>query len=116
MDDGIIGFLILIGLGIFFAPLILAIVALSRTSDLRRKLAALEARGVQYQTGGVAPDATPEAAAAPGRVWAEASQAEEKVVEAEPPPEPVIETVEPVEPAESAPPPVPPPPRAGIEE
>src|SRR5438034_229936 len=38
MDDGIIGLLILIALGIFFSPLILAIVALSRTGDLRRRL------------------------------------------------------------------------------
>lgn len=118
MDDGIIGFLTLIALGIFFAPLILAIVALSRTSDLRRKLAALEAKLALTQPTGVATDAAPEAvipAAAPGRVWAEASRVEEMTVEAEPSPEPVIEKVEPVEVAESVPPP-PPPPRAGIEE
>lgn len=114
MDDGIIGFLILIAVGIFFAPLILAIVALSRTGDLRRKLAALEARMTLNQPGGVAADTAPEAAAAPGKVWAQASQAEEKVVEAEPSPEPVIEKVEPVEAAPSVPPPSPP--RAGIEE
>jgi uncharacterized membrane protein len=115
MDDGIIGFLILIALGIFFAPLILAIVALSRTGGLRRKLAALEARLAFEQPGGGPAEAAPETeipAAAPGRVWAEARQAEEKVVEAEPSPEPVTEQVEPVE---TAPPP-PPPPRAGIEE
>ena len=118
MDDGIIGLLILIALGIFFAPLILAIVALSRTGDLRRKLAALEARLAFEQPGGAPAEAAPETeipAAAPGRVWAEARQPEEKVVEAEPSPEPVIEEVEPVEAAQSVPPP-PPPPRAGIEE
>jgi uncharacterized membrane protein len=115
MDDGIIGLLILIVLGIFFAPLILAIVALSRTGDLRRKLAALEARLAFEQPGGAPAEAAPETempAAAPGRVWAEARQPEEKVTEAEPPPEPVTEQVEPVETA----PPSPSPPRAGIEE
>ncbi|TMJ34047.1 MAG: DUF2339 domain-containing protein [Alphaproteobacteria bacterium] len=118
MDDGIIGLLILIALGIFFSPLILAIVALSRTGDLRRKLAALEARLAFEQPGGAPAEAAPETeipAAAPGRVWAEARQPEEKVVEAEPSPGPVIEEVEPVEAAQSVPPP-PPPPRAGIEE
>ena len=112
MDDGIIGFLILIAVGIFFAPLILAIVALSRTGDLRRKLAALEARLASGQPGGVAPEAAPEAdmpAAAPGRVWAEARLPEEDV--AEPSLEPATENVEP-----TLPPPPPPPPRAGIEE
>ena len=118
MFDDFFGFLILIAVAVFFAPLILSIVALSRTGDLRRKLAAFEARLAQYQAGGVATDAAPEApapAATPGRVWAEASRADEKVAAAEPPPEPVIEQVEPVEAAEATPPP-PPPPRAGIEE
>ena len=113
MDDGIIGFLILIAVGIFFAPLIMAIVALSRTGDLRRKLAALETRLAFNQPGGVATDTAPESAAAPGKVWAQASQAEEKMVEAEPSPEPVIEKVESVEAAQPSPPA---PPRAGIEE
>lgn len=131
MEDGFFAFLFLIGLGIFFAPLILSIVAMSRTGGLTRKVKVLEEKLALFQAGGLAPAAAPEAttapvapdvAAAPGRVWAEASQAEEKPVATEEvPPEPVIEKMEPFEPtaqAEAAAPTPPPPkpPRAGIEE
>src|SRR5687768_153035 len=125
MDDVFFGFLALIGVGIFFAPLILSIVALSRSGDLKRRLARLEARLAQGETPSVAPETAP---AQPGRVWAEASRAQqeqvaEPVAAAEPvaetPPEP--EAGEPVDVAASAPPepppPSPPPPaRAGLEE
>lgn len=125
MDDAFFGFLALIGVGIFFAPLILSIVALSRSGDLKRRLARLEARLAQGETPGVAPETAP---AQPGRVWAEASRAQEEqvaepVAAAEPvtetPPEP--EPVEPVDVAASAPPEPPPPSpptpaRAGLEE
>jgi uncharacterized membrane protein len=123
MEDGFIAFLTLVGLGIFFAPLILSIVALSRTGSLTRKIKALEGKLALFQAGGSVPEAPPAvdaaAATAPGKVWAEASLAEEKPVAAEPPPEPVIEKMEPVDTAEAVQaivPPRPPPPRAGIEE
>lgn len=127
MDDGFIALVTLIGLGIFFAPLILSLVALSRTGQLRRKIAALESKLAHYQPGAVAEEGTPAAtdeaptveeppAAAPGRVWAAASQADKKVAEAEAVPEADIEAVEPIAAAEPSPPPAPPPPRAGIEE
>ncbi len=120
MDDAFIGLLTLAALGIFFTPLILSIVALSRSGDLRRRIAKLEARLAQPQAPGVAPE--------PGRVWSEASQAQEQVAQpaaaaAEPAGEtvaPTAESAEPLDAAASVPPEAPPstpaPPRAGIEE
>ncbi|MGE0237468.1 MAG: DUF2339 domain-containing protein [Parvibaculaceae bacterium] len=122
MDDGFIGLLTLLALAIFFAPLILSIVALSRSGDLRRKLAKLEARLAQFETGAVTPP--PVAEAQPGKVWADASQAQEQVSEPVTAAEPVNETIEQLElvdaaaaaPPEPPPPSAPPPARAGIEE
>jgi uncharacterized membrane protein len=128
-EDVFFGFLALAGLAIFFAPLILSIVALSRSGDLKRRLARLEARLAQAETP-AAPPVAPEFAAEvqPGRVWAQASrQAEEQVAEpaaaAEPvsaaePAQPAEPVQEPLDAAASAPaePPPPSPPRAGIEE
>ena len=141
MDDAFIGILTLAGLAIFFAPLILSIVALSRSSDLRRRMARLEARLAQGETLGATPVAPepqvgvePATAVQPGRVWAEASrgaepQVTEPVAAAEPAAATPVEQLEAVGPIEqpadlaaSAPPPEPPPPlpppppRAGIEE
>ncbi|WP_119391806.1 DUF2339 domain-containing protein [Taklimakanibacter lacteus] len=125
MEDGFIGLAILIGLGIFFAPLILSIVALSRTGDLRRKITVLEGKLASHQAAGPVPEAAPAAdapsAAATGKVWAEASQVADKPIAVEPPPEPVIEQLEPVEASgavdAAGPPPLPPAAtRAGIEE
>lgn len=140
MDDALIGILTLAGLAIFFAPLILSIVALSRSGDLKRRMARLEARLAQGEAPVAAP-VTPEpqsqaetaTAAQPGRVWAQASrepepQVAEPAAAVEPAATPVEqpETVGPIEqpadlaasaPPEPPPPPVPPkPPRAGIEE
>jgi len=142
MFDDFFGLLILVLVVIFFTPLILSIVAMSRTGDLRRRLMVLETKLAQYQTGGVQPHpaaaeaaalepiapeaevteaAEPaEAAARPGRVWAQASKSQDQPdekLETEAGPE----VVEPVEPAEAAaaaaaPPPPPAAPRAGIEE
>lgn len=139
MDDAFIGLISIAALAIFFAPLILSIVALSRSGDLKRRLAALEAKVAQ---GGIAPLTAPEAppvvaseepapaepeteAAEPrkGRVWAQASRgedAEEQLAAAAP----VDETAAPAEPIETveaaaSAPPEPPkaqPPRASIEE
>jgi uncharacterized membrane protein len=129
MDDAFIGFLTLLALAIFFAPLILSIVAISRSGDLKRRMAKLEARLSQGETPtpavAVAPPETPEAQ--PGRVWAEASQAPQQVAEPAPEqvatpgeqPPPVEPVAEPADMAARAPPATPPPsppPRAGIEE
>ena len=44
MEDLFFALLGLAAIGVFFAPLILSLVAMSRTGDLKRKLARLEAR------------------------------------------------------------------------
>jgi len=139
MFDDLIGLLVLALVVIFFTPLILSIVALSRSGDLRRRLALLETKLAQYETG-VAPPAAapaetmapeavvpeivteapapevaaPEAAARPGRVWSQARRAQEgESVDAAADSPPEGEAI-----AAAAPPPPPPPaqPRAGIEE
>ncbi len=64
MFDDFFGLLILVLVVIFFTPLILSIVAMSRTGDLRRRLMLLETKLAQYQTDGVQPQpAAAEAAA-----------------------------------------------------
>jgi uncharacterized membrane protein len=127
-EDVFFGFLALAGLAIFFAPLILSIVALSRSGDVRRRLARLEARLAQGEAPAapsVAPEPAPEVH--PGRVWAQAAgeQATEPITPepamAAEPPQPAEPVQEPIDVAASAPPEPPPsvpppPPRAGIEE
>ncbi|MFZ5673767.1 MAG: DUF2339 domain-containing protein [Pseudomonadota bacterium] len=139
MFDDFIGLLILVLVVIFFTPLILSIIAMTRTGDLKRRLAALETRLAQYEAGGVqvqpavagageaevlAPDAdvveTPasepvddDQAARQGRVWARASRSQDE-------PEAAGEAAgsgpTPESIAAAAPPPPPAAPRAGIEE
>lgn len=140
MFDDLIGLLILVVVVVFFTPLILSIIALTRAGDLRRRLTLLEMRLAQYEIGGVPPQATTaEAAVAesaateaaapkaepvaepvappPGRVWAQASRSqEERRAETEATPEAVGEPAEEIAAAAPTPPPPPAPPRAGIEE
>lgn len=141
MFDDLIGLLILAVVVIFFTPLVLSIVALSRSGDLRRRIALLETKLAQYQSGGAPPvvaaaepavaeapapeavadipppeAAAPEPAPRPGRVWAQASRArdgEGKAAQEAP-----AASAEGEMAATPAPPSPPPPvqPRAGIEE
>src|SRR5205085_10652458 len=114
-EDFFFGLLGLIAIGVIFAPFILSLVAMSRTGDMRRKLASLEARLAQLdQTAG----------AVPGVETQEAAPAAEPVVVTPTAPEPIVsEPIIPAEPAReeaaeeiAAPPPREPPRRAGIEE
>ncbi|MGE0006606.1 MAG: DUF2339 domain-containing protein [Parvibaculaceae bacterium] len=124
MDDAFFGFLTLLALAIFLAPLILSIVALSRSGDLKRRLARLEARLMQAEARAPAsemPGTVPETPEAqPGRVWTEAGRDPQRISEPVAPPAAGLPAAtEAADMAASAPPEPPPPsrpPRAGIEE
>jgi uncharacterized membrane protein len=106
----------LAALGAFFAPLILSLVAMSRTGDLKRKLARLEAQLAGLAAVAPAPVAEPQVAP-PAAEPVAPPEPEPVVPEAVVPAEAAHEQVE--EPAAAPPPPPPaPPPRRvqGIEE
>ena len=93
-------------LGLLFAPLILSLIAMSRTGQLKRRIAVLDQRLAAFEARTpVAPEPARPAEAPPQRVWDAATRAADAPAEPEePPPQPAAEETKAGEPPAEEPP------------